>query len=195
MSTEFLHWLLVASLVASPPSLARAKNFRDFIPTRDRSLSRSSLFLFKDMADESDTYTMHRSQSLRRYTGLPFGEIDFAGVLDNGKGLCVRFCCPRDATCSTEALFIDQIEVLRETISVEEELEGGVLLESWFGSALDTWVDTKENTFWLYVMAQSPGSYNILAKTFKVECVIQCTAAPQWAGGRQIAGPAAKRAT
>ncbi|KAJ6471848.1 hypothetical protein DFH09DRAFT_1380535 [Mycena vulgaris] len=104
-----------------------------------------------------------------------FGEIDFVGVLDNEKGLC----CPRDATCSAEALFVDQIEVLRETISVEEELEGSVLLESWFGSAFNTRVETKENTLWLHVMAQSPGIYKILAKTFKVECVIKCKATLQ----------------
>ncbi|KAJ6573075.1 hypothetical protein DFH09DRAFT_1079229 [Mycena vulgaris] len=141
MSTEFLYWLLVAS----PPSLARAKYFRDFIPTRDRSLSRSSLFSFKDMADESNMDIMHRSQGLRRYIGWLFGEINFVGVLyviciplatfphlsqDNEKGLCVRLCCPRDATCSAEALFVDQIEVLHETISVEEELKGGMRLES-----------------------------------------------------------------
>ncbi|KAJ6570560.1 hypothetical protein DFH09DRAFT_1464355 [Mycena vulgaris] len=132
-----------------------------------------------DMADDSDTYAMHRSQGLRRYTGWLFGEIDFVGVLDNEKGLCVRLCCPRDATCSAEALFFDQIEVLRETISVEEELEGGVLLESWFGSAFNTRVETKGNTFWLHVMAQSPGIYKILAKTFKVECVIKCKATLQ----------------
>ncbi|KAJ6556990.1 hypothetical protein DFH09DRAFT_1317569 [Mycena vulgaris] len=175
MPTEFLRWLLVAS----PPSLARAKYFRDFIPTRDRSLSRGSLFSFKDMADDNDTYAMHRAQGSRRYTGWLFGEIDFVGVLDNEKGLCVRLCCPRDATCSAEALFVDQIEVLGETISVEEELEGGVLLESWFGSAFNTRVETKENTFWLHVMAQSPEIYKILAKTFKVECVIKCKATLQ----------------
>ncbi|KAJ6592033.1 hypothetical protein DFH09DRAFT_1273279 [Mycena vulgaris] len=89
------------------------------------------------MADDSDTYAMHRAQGLRRYTGWLFGEIDFVGVL------------------------------------------GGVLLESWFGSAFNTRVETKENTFWLHVMAQSPEIYKTLAKTFKVECVIKCKATLQ----------------
>ncbi|KAJ6570888.1 hypothetical protein DFH09DRAFT_1079871 [Mycena vulgaris] len=129
MSTEFLHWLLVTS----PLSLARAKYFRDFIPTRDRSLSRSSLFSFKDMTDESDMYNASVTglEALRRYTGWLFGEIDFVGVL-----------------------------VLRETISVEEKLEvGGLsfLLNNYLLSGRA-----------LHVMAQSPGIYNILAKTFKV---------------------------
>ncbi|KAJ6475905.1 hypothetical protein DFH09DRAFT_1108998 [Mycena vulgaris] len=46
-------------------------------------------------------------------------------------------------------------------------------------SATNTRVETKENTFWLHVMAQSPGIYKILAKTFKVECVIKCKATLQ----------------
>ncbi|KAJ6597580.1 hypothetical protein DFH09DRAFT_1071579 [Mycena vulgaris] len=125
---------------------SRFRVFAALSARRDSLISR--LRLFKNMADDSDTYAMHRSQGLRRYTGWLFGEIDFIGVLDNEKGLCVRLRCPRDATCSAEALFVDQIEVLRETISVEEELEDGVLLESWFGSAFNTRVETKENTFW-----------------------------------------------
>ncbi|KAJ6461127.1 hypothetical protein DFH09DRAFT_1348205 [Mycena vulgaris] len=46
-------------------------------------------------------------------------------------------------------------------------------------SATNTRVETKENTFWLHFMAQSPGIYKILAKTFKVECVIKCKATLQ----------------
>ncbi|KAJ6538365.1 hypothetical protein DFH09DRAFT_1090603 [Mycena vulgaris] len=150
---------------------------------------------------------MHRSQDLRQYTGWLFGEIDFVGVLDNEKELCIRLCCPRGATCSAEALFVDQIKVLRETISVEEKLEvGGLsfLLNNYLllGRTVCSWKAgsdlllipgwrqkkilsgcTIQTSEWvlvtyillikLHVMAQSPGIYNILAKTFKV---IQCTA-------------------
>ncbi|KAJ6517695.1 hypothetical protein DFH09DRAFT_1098781 [Mycena vulgaris] len=63
---------------------------------------------------------------------------------ENEKGLCVRLCCPLDTTCSAEA---NQIKVLHEIISVEEELEGGMLLERWFGSAFNTRVETKRKYF------------------------------------------------
>ncbi|KAJ6485218.1 hypothetical protein DFH09DRAFT_1106315 [Mycena vulgaris] len=138
--------------VAAPPSLARAKYFRDFIPTRDRSLSRGSPFSFKNIADDNNPAVLHWSRGLNAAHGVAVWG---------------------------DRLRPYSLKVLHEILSIEEESKGGLLRESWFQSTLDIPVGAEENTFLLYVMAPSAGIHRYLTHTFKVADVINRTATLQ----------------
>ncbi|KAJ6489439.1 hypothetical protein DFH09DRAFT_1105357 [Mycena vulgaris] len=138
--------------VTAPPSLARAKYFRDFIPTRDRSLSRGSPFSFKNIADNNNPAVLHRSRDLNAAHGVAVWG---------------------------DRLRLYSLKVLHEILSIEEESKGGLLRESWFQSTLDIPAGAEENTFLLYVMAPSAGIHRYLTHTFKVADVINRTATLQ----------------
>jgi hypothetical protein len=56
-------------------SIAFAVYPTDFIPTRERSLARGSLFTYKSIRDPEVMPTAHRRGFLKKYEGAVFGEI------------------------------------------------------------------------------------------------------------------------
>ncbi|KAJ6497247.1 hypothetical protein DFH09DRAFT_1103394 [Mycena vulgaris] len=146
----------VLGRVTAPPSLARAEYFRDFVPPRDRSLSRGSLFSFKDIAGDNDPAVLHRSRGLNVAYGVAVWGDRLLKVLH-------------------EIISIEEESkggVLREswfqfTLNIPVRAEENTFFDAWHTPLV------------LYVMAPSAGIHKYLTHTFKVADVVNYTATLQ----------------
>ncbi|KAJ6592107.1 hypothetical protein DFH09DRAFT_1306021 [Mycena vulgaris] len=89
-------------------------------------------------------------------------------LLSVSSELYYRLLCRRDASCLAADMFIGQIKALKKILTVDAEIEGGRLSESWFESMLDRSIDPKDDSFWIDVMSPSEGALTKLREALLV---------------------------
>ncbi|KAJ6517483.1 hypothetical protein C8R47DRAFT_1063163 [Mycena vitilis] len=85
----------------------------DFAATRDRTTPKGGLWTFKRCGHELEPDEERRGRLCLLFVHI-FGRID--AVYDVGSGLLVRLRCPSDVSCRVQALYLQQIELLRSVI-------------------------------------------------------------------------------
>ncbi|KAJ7930751.1 hypothetical protein B0H13DRAFT_2309375 [Mycena leptocephala] len=113
-------------------TLANGILYRDFAPTRDVSVGRSSSFTYKDCHTEFPPSSTVRGKIATYYPSV-FGEIVWLET--RPVGFAVKLTCPLGAVGDVKTSYDKQLHILHQVLLTEQAQEGGDIVGSWFGDA------------------------------------------------------------
>ncbi|KAJ7162730.1 hypothetical protein C8R43DRAFT_947205 [Mycena crocata] len=122
-------------------SLAFAEYKTDFVPWEEANVGPTDNSVSGDTFDHPKV--MIKANSREMFVARAFGEIaEIVGEMENEHGFYVRLCCPTNASCATEDVYLMQADKLQNIINEDELTSGDIPGPSWFTAQAE--IDTFE---------------------------------------------------
>ncbi|KAJ7933875.1 hypothetical protein B0H13DRAFT_2500641 [Mycena leptocephala] len=157
MPYPFLHRIQLDANQLHSSYLGNTKYAVDFVPTRDKTVPKGELCIFKRCADEFEVHPTATTRGyLEPFLGQVFGQIDLCSTSGlpgsvQANTRVVRLKCPDNVSCQTKRAYYMQIETLSAALDEDSSLLSGNVGSTWFAIAQGSCYPHVEGCFYIVV--------------------------------------------